>query len=83
MDADYWERIIRAGLDSASSMEGALFFVQSGKRGCELWELRQIAAVDNLHKDLRMQDQIAEKVQVRSKKVIHIEKNGFKAKSDL
>ena len=36
-----------------------------------------------MHKDLRMQDPIAEKVQVRSKKVIHIEKNGFKAKSDL
>ena len=49
----------------------------------KLWELRQIAAVDNLHKDLRMQDQIAEKVQVGSKKVIHIRKNDFKAKSDL
>lgn len=58
----------------------AVFYVTHESK---LWELRQIAAVDNLHKDLRMQDQIAEKVQVGSKKVIHIRKNDFKAKSDL
>ena len=97
-------KIIRAGQDNASSMEGALFFVMATRKmhlttanqseirrahlvsvthEPKLWELRQIAAVDNLHKDLRMQDQIAEKVQVGSKKVIHIRKNDFKAKSDL
>ena len=58
-------------------------YLVSGAQEQKLWELRQIAAVDNLHKDQRMQDQIAEKVQVGSKKVIHIRKNDFKAKSDL
>ena len=110
MDRIMKGKIIRAGQDSASSMEGALSFCYGDEENAriyavhlttanqseirrahlvsvthesKLWELRQIAAVDNLHKDLRMQDQIAEKVQVGSKKVIHIRKNDFKAKSDL
>ena len=81
MDADY-ERENNPGGTRQRIFNGrcAVFYVTHEP---ELWELRQIAAVDNLHKDLRMQDQIAEKAQVGSKKVIHIRKNDFKAKSDL
>ena len=80
-------KIIRAGQSNASSGEDALFFLheykQSMNQSCELRKIRQNIAIDNLHKDLRMQEQIAEKIQMGSKKVIHIRKNGFKGKSDL
>ena len=76
-------RIYAVHLTTANQSEIRRAHLVSVTHEPKLWELRQIAAVDNLHKDLRMQDQIAEKVQVRSKKVIHIRKNDFKAKSDL
>ena len=76
-------RIYAVHLTTANQSEIRRAHLVSAAHEPKLWELRQIAAVDNLHKDLRMQDQIAEKVQVGSKKVIHIRKNDFKAKSDL
>ena len=76
-------RIYAVHLTTANQSEIRRAHLVSVTNEPKLWELRQIAAVDNLHKDLRMQDQIAEKVQVGSKKVIHIRKNDFKAKSDL
>ena len=76
-------RIYAVHLTTADQSGIRRAYLVFGAQEQKLWELRQIATVDNLHKDLRMQDQIAEKVQVGSKKVIHIRKNDFKAKSDL